>query len=114
MTWEAFVSEDFPTMGARLYLRDSYGRDARYVVRLGAERADLELTQFEEASGAYCGLYLPRDAAEPLRDALDVYLGKPRDDWRSKYEEARDALELERRRVDSLLSVVHNRNEETA
>lgn len=44
-----------------------------------------------------------REAVTALRDALDELLGKPRDDYRAKYEEARDALLTERARVDKVL-----------
>lgn len=54
------------------------------------------------------GIILPYDAAEPLRDALSVALGNRPDDYRAKYEEARDALEVERRRVDDLLKFVQS------
>lgn len=48
-------------------------------------------------------LLLPEGYAEPLRDALDVALGKPRDDYRARYDEASNALIVERQRVDSVL-----------
>lgn len=51
------------------------------------------------------GLYLPAPYAEPLRDALDEMLGRPRDDYRARYEEAVNALICERQRVDQFLNL---------
>lgn len=50
-------------------------------------------------------LLLPREFCEPLRDALDEALGRPHDDFRSRYEEAQVALMCERQRIDNYLDL---------
>lgn len=60
------------------------------------------------------GMLVPIDAIEAIRDAADRYLGERPDDYKAKYEECRDALYVERRRVDELLSLMHTRTEENA
>jgi hypothetical protein len=103
VTWKARVVDDFPMLGARLHVADVHGDISEYVVKFGPGReTTMQTTRGGEAGPE--GMLIPGDAIEAIRDALDVYLGKPRDDYRARWEEARDALAIERARVDAFLA----------
>ena len=103
MSWRARVVDDFPSNGARLHVAELRGEVSDYVVRVGPGR-DTMLRSVQPGEVGPEGMYLPGDALVVIRDALDVYLGRPRDDFRARYEEARDALQVERDRVNQLLA----------
>lgn len=95
--YEAHVRDAFELMSLEIFLTRGRREQIRKLNRHRAEFVPVDPLV------ATPGLILPWDFAEPLRNALDVALGRPHDDYRSRYEEARDALEFERRRVDQFI-----------
>jgi hypothetical protein len=104
MAWRANVVDDFPTMSVRLHLADITLDRSDYVVQIGPDR-ETQLRTVREGLVGPAGMALPREAAEALRDALNAFFGEKPNDYRARYEEARDALEHERRRVDAALRI---------
>lgn len=100
--WRALVGADFPLMGVSFRLAQVGERRTDYVTEIS------ENTKLQSVAEGHVGpeaLKLPEDAARALHAALSAYFGPAPDDYRARYEEARDALTVERARVDSILSV---------
>lgn len=105
MAWKARVEHDFPMMQIKILLGEFWDDGGRLVTQIGPGRETTLLQLEGVGTSSPEGMVLPQEAAEPLRDALTDFLGKPKDDYRAKYEEARDALAVERARVDAFLAV---------
>lgn len=109
MVTEAHVREKWELGAIEVFLVERGGASTNMIIELKAGERAVAYT-FLETEDVGGGLLIPRHFAEPLRNALDAFIGKPQDDWRSRYEEARDALAVERRRVDELLAGYAARN----
>lgn len=110
--WKARVEHDFPMQRVRLLIGEFWDGGGRLVTQIGPG-SETTLTKLEGyATTPPLGMTLPEEAAEPLRDALNEFLGKPKDDYRAKYEEARDALQIERDRVNVFLGAVSGLGEQ--
>lgn len=106
--WQAFVVKDWPRNAMRIHLRNREGNTANYVAQIGPGADTVMRTvRSETATGeAPEGMLIPDEAAEALYIELHRLFGGKPNDYQAKYEEARDALEVERRRVDALLTQV--------
>ncbi len=104
MTWEAYIGRALDgTHALALHVYEPHQNVTLYVARFDAEPP--ELVTVENGHLAPPAMKLPygRGIVEALRTACDEHLGARPDDYRAKYEEARDALTVERARVDHLL-----------
>lgn len=101
MTWKANASEDFVMGHVVVRLAERRGDDL--IVATDAYDGDVMLQTQPASSEVPAFLRLPREAAEALRDALNGHM-PPRDD-----SDLREALQVERDRVDRLLATVRPR-----
>lgn len=101
--WQCLVTDDFPSMGVAFQLAWRRDRRTDFVTEISA---DTTLLSVDEGEAGPRSLKLSKDAARALRLALDAHFGDAPNDYRARYEEARDALVVERARVDQLLGVL--------
>lgn len=99
--WCSVVIEDFPRNGVEIKLAQRRATVLDYVTEISLNTT---LTSVPSGQDGPAGLLLSTDAARVLRDALSEFFGPPADDYRSRYEEARDALSVERQRFDALVA----------
>lgn len=103
--FEAYVNPHSIISGhAELWLTETY-LDGQFVVPVIDGEVHRRNTDELTPTGAHVPpLLLGVEYLRPLRDAIDRALGAQPDDWKAKYEEARDALFVERKRVDMIVA----------
>lgn len=99
--WRSQVSADFSRMGVEIRLaRFERETSLEYVTEISATG---KMQTVPRSQVGPPPMLLPEFAARALLAALKEHFGDPPNDFKARYEEARDALHVERARVDALL-----------
>lgn len=102
--WIATIEHDFAHMEFAIRLAHKVD-DHRIAVACDTNGGDVVMREQRQSEAAPALLRLPREAVEALRDALNGHM-PPTDD-----RDLRDALQVERARVDRMLDAVLDREE---